>query len=82
MLGIILVFRDITERRQTEQTLQDSRDQLAVILQGIADGVTVQTPTGELLHANEAAVRLRLLIGASTVANPSGGSHATVRGLG
>jgi len=36
MLGIVLVFRDISARRQAEQALQESRDQLAVILRGVA----------------------------------------------
>jgi PAS domain S-box-containing protein len=58
VLGVILVFRDISERRQAEQALQGSRDQLAVILQGIADGITAQDLTGRLLYANETAARI------------------------
>jgi PAS domain S-box-containing protein len=38
--------------------LQSSRDQLAVILQGVADGITVQDPTGRLIYANDAAARI------------------------
>jgi len=36
---------------------QASGDQLAAILEGIADGVTAQGPDGRLLYANDAAVR-------------------------
>jgi PAS domain S-box-containing protein len=36
--------------------LQRSRDQLHAILEGIADGVTAQEPSGRLIYANEAAV--------------------------
>jgi signal transduction histidine kinase len=35
-----------------------SRDQLAAILRGIAEGITVQGPDGELLFANDAGARL------------------------
>jgi PAS domain S-box-containing protein len=45
-------------RRQAEAELRESRDQLAIIFGGVADGITVQAPTGELVYANEAAVRL------------------------
>lgn len=58
VLGIVLVFRDISARRQVEQSLQESRDQLAVILRGVADGITAQTSAGQLIHANEAAARI------------------------
>jgi PAS domain S-box-containing protein len=45
------------ERKLTEDALHESRDQLTVILQGVADGITVQAPNGELLYANDAAAR-------------------------
>src|SRR6185369_11331564 len=57
-LGVVLVFRDITERRRAEAELQASREQLAAILQGVADGITVQDMTGRLLYANGAAAQL------------------------
>ncbi len=44
-------------RRQGEDELRESRDQLSIIFGGVADGITVQAPTGELVYANEAAVR-------------------------
>ncbi len=36
---------------------QAARDQLAVILDNVADGITVQEPSGRLIYANEAASR-------------------------
>jgi PAS domain S-box-containing protein len=44
-------------RRRAEDELRESRDQLAIIFSGVADGITVQAPTGELVYANDAAVR-------------------------
>jgi PAS domain S-box-containing protein len=39
------------------QRLRSSRDQLEVILEGVADGVTAQDRSGRLVFANRAAVR-------------------------
>lgn len=46
------------ERKRTEEALQLSRDQLAVILAGVADGITAQDRSGRLVYANDAAARL------------------------
>jgi PAS domain S-box-containing protein len=51
------------ERGKVEEELQESRNQLEVILQGVADGITVQNPTGQIIYANSAALRM---IGYST----------------
>jgi PAS domain S-box-containing protein len=45
-------------RRQAEEALRLSRDELAVILGGVTDGITVQDPSGRLVYANDAAARL------------------------
>jgi PAS domain S-box-containing protein len=52
-----VVIRDITARKRAEEALRTSRDQLAVILQGVADGITVQDPSGQLIYANDAAAK-------------------------
>jgi signal transduction histidine kinase/PAS domain-containing protein len=54
-LGIAAV---VSERRQSELSLRLSRDELAVILQGAADGVIAQDGQGKIHYANEAAARL------------------------
>ncbi len=46
------------------QEAQQSRDQLNIILQGVADGILVYTPKSEIIFANEAAASL---LGASSV---------------
>jgi len=58
IIGAVLTFRDITERRQAETALRESREQLDAILRGVADGVTLQDRTGRLLYANDTAARL------------------------
>ena len=55
LIGVVLVFRDITERANAEAALQASRDQLDVILRGIADGIVAEVPGGKLVYANDVA---------------------------
>jgi PAS domain S-box-containing protein len=38
--------------------IRGSRDELESILEGVADGVTAQDPTGRVIYANEAAARI------------------------
>jgi PAS domain S-box-containing protein len=65
-------IRDITERRRAEEEREEllrleqiarletteARDQLQAILGGVADAVTAQSPKGEILFANDAALTL------------------------
>jgi PAS domain S-box-containing protein len=51
-------------RRRAEKAMQSSRDQLNIVLQGVADGITVQDPSGKLIYANQAAARI---VGFNTV---------------
>jgi PAS domain S-box-containing protein len=63
----VLVSRmNITERKHAEEQLRRSRDQLDVILGGVADGITAQDNNGRLIYANDAALRL---LGYSTEAD-------------
>lgn len=45
-------------RNRSEQSLRELRDELAVVLNGIADGVTAQDMQGNVLFANAAAATL------------------------
>ncbi len=58
LLGVVLVFRDITARAQAEAALLAAHDQLAVILSSVADGVVAEMPGGRLAYANDAAARV------------------------
>ncbi|GAC1587045.1 MAG: hypothetical protein NVS4B1_30410 [Ktedonobacteraceae bacterium] len=57
-IGFIGVGKDITARKQLEEQLRQSRDQLKIILQHIADGITVQDKSGSLIYANDAGAKL------------------------
>jgi PAS domain S-box-containing protein len=46
------------ERKRAEEALRLSREQQAIILAGVADGITAQDQKGRLIYANEAAARL------------------------
>jgi serine phosphatase RsbU (regulator of sigma subunit)/PAS domain-containing protein len=46
------------ENARLYQELERARDELEAILAGVADAVTVQDPSGKLVYANDAAVRL------------------------
>jgi PAS domain S-box-containing protein len=58
LAGFVGLCLDITERRAAQEALRLSRDQLAIILQGAADGVTALDRSGRLRYANEAAARM------------------------
>ena len=46
------------ERKKAEEALRLSREQQAIILRGVADGITAQDSKGRLIYANDAAARL------------------------
>jgi len=50
--------KEIAEREWAQAELRSSRDELGIILGGVADGVTAQDPTGRVIYANEAAARM------------------------
>jgi PAS domain S-box-containing protein len=49
--------QEIKDRKKIENELMDSKHQLEIIFQNVADGITVQTPGGQLLFVNEAAAK-------------------------
>lgn len=48
----------IVDRQRLESSLITSRGELAFILDGVAEGITVQVAGGELIYANDMAARL------------------------
>ncbi|HEY0323421.1 MAG TPA: PAS domain S-box protein [Pyrinomonadaceae bacterium] len=51
------IARDVTERKRAEAELQRSRNQIEIILQGVAESITAQDTEGKLIYANDAAAR-------------------------
>jgi PAS domain S-box-containing protein len=51
------IARDVTERKRAQAELQRSRDQIEIILQGVAESITAQDTEGRLIYANDAAAR-------------------------
>jgi len=54
ILGVVLVFRDVSERRRAEKALQMSQRKLSTILEQIPDGVGVINRDGEFILSNSA----------------------------
>ncbi len=50
--------REIAERELAQAELRASRDQLEVVLRGVADGIIAQDASGDLVYANEVAARI------------------------
>ncbi|MBC7875749.1 MAG: GAF domain-containing protein [Anaerolineales bacterium] len=57
MQGVAHVFAAAIQHKYLEQELRLSRNQISVILDGIADGITAQNKYGQLIYANDAAAR-------------------------
>ena len=51
--GVVLVFRDITERRQAEKALAAEKECLAVTLRSIGDGVITTDMEGKIVLINK-----------------------------
>ncbi len=57
LFGAATIARDITKTKLAEAELRKSRKQMEVILQGVADSITVQDREGNIIYANDAAAR-------------------------
>ncbi len=53
--GVVLVFRDITDKKRTEEETKRQKELLQLILASIADGVVVADSNGKFLLFNAAA---------------------------
>jgi PAS domain S-box-containing protein len=51
------IARDVTERKRAEAEIQRSKQQIEIILQGVAESVIAQDPAGRIIYANDMAAR-------------------------
>ena len=58
VLGCVLIFRDVSERRDTEREILANREKLRITLASIGDGVIVTDADGRVRSLNQEAERL------------------------
>lgn len=56
--GIVVAWADITERKNTEDALEQAKNRLQDILNGIDDGITLVGLDGKVLDCNRASLQL------------------------
>ncbi|HEX7042674.1 MAG TPA: PAS domain S-box protein [Patescibacteria group bacterium] len=56
--ALVVNYRDITERVEFEQAIQQSRDELEIIFESVADAIIVWNANGTILYCNLAAAKL------------------------
>ena len=57
-VGILGVFRDITERKKMEGDLKTSEEKMRIIFESTADGIYVFTLDGTIIQTNKSALHL------------------------
>ncbi len=56
--ALVINYRDITERIEYETTIKQSKDELEIIFENVADAVVVWDAKGDILYVNHAAAKL------------------------
>jgi two-component system cell cycle sensor histidine kinase/response regulator CckA len=58
ILGVVLVFRDISERRKTEEALRESEEKYRILFEDSRDAIYITARDGKFLDANRAMLDL------------------------
>src|SRR5262249_7948629 len=56
--GIVVIHRDITERKRMEEALRRTEEQYRSIFENAVEGIFQTTPDGQILSANPALARM------------------------
>ena len=52
-VGVVVVFRNITDRKQAEEALRESEEELEAIFNGVRDSIVVLDLTGKVIKMNK-----------------------------
>ncbi len=53
-----ILMSDVTQKHRAEEELRKSKEQLEIILSGVADAITVQDSKGSIVYANDLAAKI------------------------
>jgi PAS domain S-box-containing protein len=56
-VGVVLIFRDITERKRAEDILRENREQLSAVFDGVSETLMLVDIDGNILAANKLAAQ-------------------------
>jgi PAS domain S-box-containing protein len=56
--GVVLVFRDVSERKKTEKLLRESEERFRTLYENASVGIYRTTPNGEVLLANPSLIKM------------------------
>jgi two-component system cell cycle sensor histidine kinase/response regulator CckA len=56
--GIVINARDITERKQAEETSRESEERLRTVIENLSEGLIISDLDGQLLHWNRAGIEM------------------------
>ncbi len=60
IIGVVLVFHDVTEKRRADEALRESEERFRLMVSGVQDyAILMLSPAGEVVSWNEGAERIK-----------------------